>query len=157
MLAVVGISGVPPALSVAVGPVLTGLQAALGAQIAAGGALGYAGGLLGLAVPVWYVALAMFGGVPGPWPRLRGVGGLVRRLVPRLRRAYNPGGDRRGFGGDFAPRTLDLALRLGVDIARYAETGKGATWTLLLQTGRLGSPRGTAQNPAEGSGGGGPS
>jgi hypothetical protein len=50
--AVVFISGVPPALSAAVGLVLTGLQAALGAQIAAGVALGYAGGLLGLAVTV---------------------------------------------------------------------------------------------------------
>jgi hypothetical protein len=61
MLAVVGVSGVPLALSAAVGLVLTGLQAALGAQSAAGVALGYAGGLLGLAAIVWFVALVVIG------------------------------------------------------------------------------------------------
>lgn len=61
MLAVVGVSGVPLALSAAVGLVLTGLQAALGAQSAAGVALGYAGGLLGLAALVWFVALVVIG------------------------------------------------------------------------------------------------
>lgn len=61
MLAVVGVSGVPLALSAAVGLVFTGLQATLGAQSAAGVALGYAGGLLGLAALVWFVALVVIG------------------------------------------------------------------------------------------------
>ncbi len=61
MLAVVGVSGVPLALSAAASLVLTGLQAALGAQSAAGVALGYAGGLLGLAALVWFVALVVIG------------------------------------------------------------------------------------------------
>jgi len=61
MLAVVGISGVPLALSAALGLVLTGLQVALGTQSAAGVALGYAGGLLGLAALVWFVALVVIG------------------------------------------------------------------------------------------------
>lgn len=61
MLAVVGISGVPLALSAAVGLVLTGLRAALGAQSAAGVALGYAAGLLGLAAFVWFVVLVVIG------------------------------------------------------------------------------------------------
>jgi hypothetical protein len=52
---VVGVSGVPLALSAAVGLVLTGLQAALGAQSVAGVTLGYAAGLLGLAAFVWFV------------------------------------------------------------------------------------------------------
>ena len=60
-LAVVGISGVPLVLSAAVGLVLTGLQAALGAQSAAGVALGYAAGLLGLAAFVWFVVLVVIG------------------------------------------------------------------------------------------------
>ena len=61
MLAVVGVSGVPLALSAAVSVVLTGLQAALGAQSTAGVALGYASGLLGLAALVWFVALVVIG------------------------------------------------------------------------------------------------
>lgn len=61
VLAVVGISGVPLALSAAVGLILTGLQAALGAQSAAGVALGYAAGLLGLAAFVWFVVLVVIG------------------------------------------------------------------------------------------------
>lgn len=61
MLAVVGISGVPLALSAAVGLVLTGLQAALGAQSVAGVALGYVSGLLGLAALVWFVVLVVIG------------------------------------------------------------------------------------------------
>jgi hypothetical protein len=61
MLAVVGVSGVPLALSAAVGLVLTGLQAALGAQSVAGVALGYAAGLLGLAAFVWFVVLVVIG------------------------------------------------------------------------------------------------
>ena len=61
MLAVVGVSGVPLALSAAVGLVLTGLQAALGAQSVAGVALGYAAGLLGLAAMVWFVVLVVIG------------------------------------------------------------------------------------------------
>ena len=60
-LAVVGVSGVPLALSAAVGLLLTGLQAALGAQSVAGLALGYAGGLLGLAASVWFVVLVVIG------------------------------------------------------------------------------------------------
>jgi len=61
MLAVVGVSGVPLALSAAVGLVLTGLQAALGAQSVAGVAIGYVSGLLGLAAFVWFVALVVIG------------------------------------------------------------------------------------------------
>jgi hypothetical protein len=61
MLAVVGVSGMPFALSAAVGLVLTGLQAALGAQSVAGVGLGYAAGLLGLAAMVWFVVLVVIG------------------------------------------------------------------------------------------------
>ena len=61
MLAVVGVSGVPLALSAAVGLVLTGLQAALGPQSTAGLALGYTAGLLGLAALVWFVVLVVIG------------------------------------------------------------------------------------------------
>lgn len=61
MLAVVGVSGVPLALSAAVGLVLTGLQAALGPQSVAGVALGYVSGLLGLAAFVWFVVLVVIG------------------------------------------------------------------------------------------------
>jgi hypothetical protein len=61
MLAVVGVSGMPFVLSAAVGLVLTGLQAALGAQSVAGVALGYAAGLLGLAAMVWFVVLVVIG------------------------------------------------------------------------------------------------
>lgn len=60
-LAVVGVAGVPLVLSAAVGLVLTGLQAALGAQSAAGVALGYVSGLLGLAAIVWFVVLVVIG------------------------------------------------------------------------------------------------
>jgi len=69
MLAVVGVSGVPLALSAAVGLVLTGLQAALGAQSVAGVALGYAAGLIGLAAFVWFVVLVVIGA-----SRARGLG-----------------------------------------------------------------------------------
>jgi hypothetical protein len=61
MLAVVGVSGVPLALSAAVGLILTGLQAAFGAQSNVGVALGYAAGLLGLAAFVWFVVLVVIG------------------------------------------------------------------------------------------------
>jgi hypothetical protein len=61
MLAVVGVSGMPFVLSAAVGLVLTGLQAALGAQSVAGVALGYAAGLLGLTAMVWFVVLVVIG------------------------------------------------------------------------------------------------
>ena len=61
MLAVVGVAGVPLALSAAVGLLTTGLQAALGAGSAAGVAAGYAGGLLGLAALVWFAALVVVG------------------------------------------------------------------------------------------------
>ncbi|MDQ4128364.1 MAG: YIP1 family protein [Actinomycetota bacterium] len=61
MLAVVGVSGVPLVLSAAVGVVFTGSQAALGAQSTAGVALGYTGGLLGLAAAVWFVVLVVVG------------------------------------------------------------------------------------------------
>ena len=69
VLAVVGISGVPLALSAAVGLILTGLQAVLGAQSTAGVALGYAAGLLGLAAFVWFVVLVVIGA-----SRARGLG-----------------------------------------------------------------------------------
>ena len=61
MLAVVGVAGVPLALSAAVGILTVGLQAALGAQSAAGLAAGCAGGLLGLAALVWFAALVVVG------------------------------------------------------------------------------------------------
>ena len=52
MLAVVGISGVPIALSAAAGLVLTSVQAALGAQGATPATLGYVGELRGFAALV---------------------------------------------------------------------------------------------------------
>ena len=61
MLAAVGVSGVPLVLSSAIGLVLGGLQVALGAQSAAGVALGYVAGMLGLAAFVWYVVLVVIG------------------------------------------------------------------------------------------------
>lgn len=61
MLAVVGISGVPLALSSGVGLVLTGLQTVVGTGSTAGMALGYAGSLLGLAALVWYAVLVVIG------------------------------------------------------------------------------------------------
>jgi hypothetical protein len=61
MLAVVGVAGVPLALSALVGLVFTGLQAAVGAESTVGVAFGYAGSLLGLAALVWYAALVVVG------------------------------------------------------------------------------------------------
>lgn len=61
VLAVVGISGVPIALSAAAGLVLTSVQAALGAQGTTPTTLGYVGGLRGFAALVWFVVLVVIG------------------------------------------------------------------------------------------------
>ena len=61
MLAVVGIAGVPLAISAATGVLTTALQAALGAGSTAGIAAGFAGGLIGLAALVWFAALVVVG------------------------------------------------------------------------------------------------
>lgn len=61
VLAVVGISGVPIALSAAAGLVLTSVQAALGAQGTTPTTLGCVGGLRGFAALVWFVVLVVIG------------------------------------------------------------------------------------------------
>ena len=61
VLAVVGISGVPIALSTAAGLVLTSVQAALGAQGTTPTTLGCVGGLRGFAALVWFVVLVVIG------------------------------------------------------------------------------------------------
>ena len=61
VLAVVGISGVPIALSAAAGLALTSVQAALGAQGTTPTALGCVGGLREFAALVWFVVLVVIG------------------------------------------------------------------------------------------------
>ena len=61
VLAVVGISGVPIALSAAARLVLTSVQAALGAQGTTPTTLGCVGGLRGFAALVWFVVLVVIG------------------------------------------------------------------------------------------------
>lgn len=62
MLAVVGVAQLPLAISGLLQVLISGSQAALGVQSAAGAALGFAGNMIGLAFFIWHVALVVIGG-----------------------------------------------------------------------------------------------
>lgn len=61
MLAAVGVAQVPLAISGLLQILISGSQAALGAQSTAGAALGFAGNMIGLAFFIWHVALVVVG------------------------------------------------------------------------------------------------
>ena len=117
VLAVVGISGVPIALSAAAGLVLTSVQAALGAQGTTPTTLGYVGGLRGFAVLVWFVVLVIIGASQARGLDYAesagsctvscvGCAGLIILV---------------GLGAVSLVGPHDLALRLEARTARYAE------------------------------------